>query len=81
MTYTEAIQKLRKELQGSLGELARRANCTQPTITSAFNKTNPSDLTKTERRVIEQAFVLLNEQRKQDTEWGQTIVDKVKKNL
>ena len=78
MTYTEAIQKLRKELQGSLGELARRANCTQPTITSAFNKTNPSDLTKTERRVIEQAFVLLNEQRKQDDKWGKNVIDLVK---
>lgn len=78
MTYTEAIQKLRKELQGSLGELARRANCTQPSVTSAFSKTNPGDLTKTERRVIEQAFVLLNEQRQQQDKWGQNIVDMVK---
>lgn len=78
MTYTEAIQKLRSELQGNLGDLAKRAHCTQPTVTSAFNKPTPGDLTKTERRVIEQAFVLLNEQRQQQDKWGQNIVDMVK---
>ncbi len=77
MTYAEAIQKLRRELQGSLGELARRANCTQPSVTSAFSKTNPSDLTKTERRVIEQAFILLEEQHQQDDKWGKKIIDLV----
>ena len=78
MTYTEAVQRLRSELQGNLGDLAKRAHCTQPTVTSAFNKTNPSDLTKTERRVIEQAFILLEEQHQQDDKWGQKIVDMVK---
>lgn len=75
MTYFESIQKIKKAIYGHYDEIAAKVGCSRPVVSNALSKQSVSELSPTERKVINEAVKLAAHLESKTSEFEKSIVD------